>query len=394
MDSSMFWDDMHSIKSNDSMDFLHHEINRSNRSNRSNRFEIKQRLSITDILDKNESEKNKLLNFDGDDIKIREIPERIKTFDWVESIIIDSTSIEFIEYMPPNVTKVVIKNNNNLQFFDASILPDCVKILNCFNNNIREIIGLKNGINDLNLSANSFIEINCEIPESVTVLDISANSKLEKIPKLYNDGENIITINMSNTSITTIDHLHDNIVKIEACRCNISVINKLPKKLTNLKAYISTIEAINCEFPEFIEEADLYNNSIVACASFPKTIKYVDLSYNNLTTIPIVHIESDGKIDIKFNKFLNDSDIIKFVSEHPKLEILHDAQQQVTRSRNIPSFIPSGDIDSSPNLSEMIQRMRQSGSMSIKRILEKSDKSEKMSKSNPHFIVLNKTFSF
>ena len=318
----------------------------------------------------------------------------------MDSITIDSTSIEFIEYVPPNVKKVIIKNNNNLQFFDASILPDCLTILNCFNNNIKEIIGLKNGIDDLNLSANSFIEINCEIPESVTMLDISGNSKLKYIPKLYNNGENIKIINMSNTSITTIDHLHDNIIKIEACRCNISVINKLPKNLINLKAYISTIEAINCEFPEFIEEVDLYNNSIISCSSFPKTIKYVDLSYNNLTEIPKVHEDAEGKIDIKFNKFLNQSDIIKFISDHPKLEILHDVKQSepihTMQTRDISSFMSnlSNMTDISPDLSDMIFTMRQNSSISIKRVREKSDKSDKMSKYNPHYIVLNKTFSF
>ena len=393
-----FWNDDLGDMTSD-MDFLGNEMKRTRTSGQ---IEYKRhKPSIDTLLENNKSNKNKILHFDGDLMSINSLPEEIKDYDWVETLIIESTDIEMIDNVPQHITNIFIKNNKHLDFLDASVMPDSVTSFKCQQNNIQMIVGLQNGIIDLDLSNNLLRDI-CEIPESVINIDISANMFLMEIPKLYNNGENIKLIKLNNTSIKNIDILHDNIEIIEACRCNIQMINKFPKKLIKIKAYISNIESINCTMPEFIEEFDIYNNSIITCPDFPKSIKYIDLGNNNLSELPKIDSDAICKFDIKCSKGITSEMMFKYINDNKNLNINHDKIIEMRDTESKTEYEPS-------SIDHILERLRNTSnniiheentshsadiSSIIARLQKKPEEISEFNKSNPHYIIHKKTITF
>ena len=290
--------------------------------------------------------KNTCLNLDGDLINITEFPEIIKSFDWCETMIIDSTPFTTLEIFPPNIKKLTIRCNRKLKKLDAGLFPKSLIELRCIKNTLEEIHNLNEGIVDCILAQNEFMIIHSKIPQSVTHLNLSENVKLEKIPELYNHGENIIELRMNMTNISSIDDLHDNIKNIHLCKnTGLVTINKFPNTMIEFIAFNSNIEAINCDVPESTIKFDVYNNNLITCPKLGKSIEEVDLAGNNLVELPEVSNEAKAKFDISKNDFIELETIKKFALEHPNLQIVHPKYTNAMKQSN--RIVVSDSVDES-----------------------------------------------
>jgi hypothetical protein len=309
---------------NNILDDDHVDMIRHHRTNRKG--------SLHDYLESVVITQNTCLNLDGDLINITEYPEIIKTFDWCETMIIDSTPFETLDIFPPNIKKLTIRCNKKLKKLDAGLLPKSITELRCIKNTLEEIYNLNEGIVDCVLAQNEFAVIHSKIPQSVKHLNLSENIKLEKIPELYNHGENIIDLRLNMTNISSIDDLHDNVKNIHLCKnTGLTTINKFPNTMTEFIAFNSNIETINCDAPDTTIKFDVYNNNLITCPRLGKAIKEVDLARNNLVELPEVDVDAEAKFDITKNDFIDIETIKKFALEHPKLQIVHPKYKNVVK---------------------------------------------------------------
>jgi hypothetical protein len=181
----------------------------------------------------------------------------------------------------------------------------------------------------------------------------------------------------SNTAISNIDELPDNLENLDSCRCQIKKIKKLPKNLVTWKSYISGIEEIECDFPENLIEIDLFNNQLKTVPNLPKFAQTVDLSNNSLVKLPVIPLSIE-LIDLKQNSKLDVIDIQKIEKELPhQSKILYD---------NAPPDYFSEFGGSDVNYDDLFSRFN------FKDFVFSSNQTTEYDDSNPHFIPLKKTY--
>jgi hypothetical protein len=194
--------------------------------------------------------------------------------------------------------------NNNIDILDCNVLPNTLQKFNFSNNNTETIIGdFKEGLIELNLSCNKITNINCLFPVSIEILDLTCNELLKKLPNL-SQNINFKKIDISDTLISNIDILPDNICYLESCNCHIEVINKLPSNLIVWKSFNGCISKILCNFPINIEELDLYNNNLQQIPEIPTSCINIDLRNNNLFVMPKFSLTNQIQIDLRNNNKL------------------------------------------------------------------------------------------
>jgi len=261
---------------------------------------------------------------------VNNLPEILKTFDWVTTMTLENTELNALtDNFPPNLIKLTCKHNN-IKNLDASVLPDNLEILIYQHNNTTKITGLKNGIKELDVSNNMLFNINCEYPQNLTKLCVSNNKMYE--PKLP-FPDSLIEFIANDTNIRSIDNFGDNIEKLSTCRCVIKTVKKIPKNIKEWKNFVSRTQKIMCEFPEGMTCLDLFNNELEICPKLPKSMIDVDLSNNNLEEIPEFH-ENMKKIDFKQNSKLKTEDFKTIEKEMPNVNILYDTETNNDWSTN------------------------------------------------------------
>lgn len=247
--------------------------------------------------------------------------------------------------------------DNNISILDCNILPNTLQKFNFSNNDTETIIGdFKEGLIELDLSCNKFTDINCLIPVSIEILDLSSNVLLKKLPNL-SQNINLKKIDISDTLITNIDILPDSIIHLESCKCHIEVINKLPLNLIVWKSYSGSINKILCDFPINIEELDFYNNNLQQIPEIPISCKNIDLNNNNLLIMPKFSLINQIQIDLRNNNKLLIPNYIKEL--------------------NIKTILFNENIIKQDYIN----------------IFQNRDNSSYYDNNNPHYIVLNKLYT-
>jgi hypothetical protein len=240
-------------------------------------------LTLNELLNENARNQNKKLVLSGQHILM--IPEVLAQYEWVEELVIRNTKIQKIENLPTKLTDLTIENNL-IPVLNGHILPNTIMNLKFTMNKTLNIVLLKEGIINLDLSYNSFSEVRCLIPSTVQTLKISYNKNFHKLPMFENEGENLRTLEIASTQITCIDELPNSIIYLDTSECPINTVNKLPKNLTVWKSYKSEIKQICCEFPDGLSEIDISDSKLETCPNFNAEIKTIDISSNFLVTIP------------------------------------------------------------------------------------------------------------
>ena len=309
---------------------------------------------------------------------IASFPKEVLLFNWLQTLNLENTGINTLSEFPPNLVNLIIKHNN-IKILDGSVIPSSVKILVFTDNLTTEIVGLKEGLTEVALSSNKLSNI-CQIPMSVSILDISDNKMLTSIPNLQYHV-NLRGLLINNTSICSINEiLPDTLEHLETCRCMLQTIKHLPENLITWKSYISCIENIECSFPENLLELDLFNNSLKTIPELPKKIKTVDLSNNSLTSIPNMPLSIE-MIDLKQNDKLKTEDIQKIEKDFPDTKILYDD----TSSNYFTNYGNDDNYESLLNGFNFSNFSFPHGNSQTNHISEYSE-------TNPHYVPLKKTY--
>lgn len=315
--------------------------------------------------------KNMEKEIEIDDEKITSIPIDIVSFDWLNKLVINGTKINILENLPLCL-KVLVIIDNNIEILNGSVLPSSLKTLEFTNNKTSYVSGLREGLEEIDISDNNILHFNCEIPSSTITLNISDNKNLITLPNLQKNTC-LKKLLMENTKISSIDDLlPDNLEILVSSKCSISKVTKLPKNLTSWQNYISHTESIECEFPPNLVELDLFGNYLQTIPNLPEGLNDLDLNNNILKTLPNIP-KSLMKIDLRRNSGLDFSVITNLISKNPHMKILHDFD-----SDNTGSYM---DMLSNYFTTQTTQTM------------QTMSHGNEYSSNNPNYIVLKKTYS-
>lgn len=265
------------------------------------------------ILTNSLESRNEKLMLIGDTINV--IPDILKEFTWVTDLTIKNTKIQKLINLPPCLTSLTIESNL-IPLFDGSLLPDTVVNLKMTSNKTLNVINLKEGIVNLNLSYGYFNGIMSKIPSSVQTLIISENKNLSTLPKFSDDGVNIRTIDISRTSILDISELPNGITELQTNHCLFENVNKLPRDLIVWKSYKSKIKTINCDFPKNLTEVDLSYCFLNTCPDFGNDIKLIDLSSNCLQSLPKFP-DTVSSVDFRNNYLISEDELTELQQRLP-----------------------------------------------------------------------------
>lgn len=283
-------------------------------------------------LEESKTTKNPELKLNGKFID--NLPEELKTFTWVLTLVIETTDIrEITDCLPPNLVKFVCRFNN-IRLFDASVLPTSVISLVYQNNQTHEIVGLHNDLIEVDVSNNILQKFSCKLPQNMTRLVVT-NNKMFTLDQDLPDS--MIEFIANDTGIRNIDNLNDNLEKLSTCRCFIPVVNKFPAKLKEWKNFVSNTREIKCDFPKTMTHLDMFNNQLTQCPVLHESIIDVDLSNNNLDEIPEFKNPAI-KIDLKQNPKIKAEDIKTLQKEMPSANILYDSHRQTTYDWNSDDY--------------------------------------------------------
>jgi hypothetical protein len=283
-------------------------------------------------LDENLMTKNHELRLTGKFVD--HLPEELKEFTWVTTLFLETTDLKSInDNLPPNIKKFICKFNK-IRIFDASVLPTSVISIVHQNNDTMELVGLNEGLIEIDVSSNALKEISCPIPSTTVKLAISGNKIFMKLPDLPDSVRDFLA---NDTSIHNIDSLNDNVQCLSTCRCNIQFVNKLPANLKEWKSFVSQIEEIRCTLPIGMTHLDLFNNSLIRIPPFPESMVDVDLSNNSLEEIPEFKSNLE-KIDLKQNSQIEMNDIQRLRAEMPNVNILYEPSRSSITYSDVDYF--------------------------------------------------------
>lgn len=363
---------------------------------------------LDEILSKNANEKDKKLILTGQ--FITKIPEILLSYDWVEDLVIRCTGVEKIENLPPKLISLTIENNI-IEFFDGSTLSLSLKSLKFTSNKTKIITGLNNGLERINLGYNFFNEIDSVIPASVIELKLDNNVTLKSLPKFEDDGCNLKILDISHTKISNIDDIPCTVQSLSTCGIEIQEVNKLPADLTEWKSYKCVkLRNINCEFPKGVIDLDFCDCALRKCPDIPQSVKRLDLSKNILQIIPDMPLTIDY-VDLKHNEHLPDELIKQFQAKMPSSATIYVGDDSGLQLMSI-------EDDEYGRLDEEIGDCNQGGMLNYRNLKwERNvgfdvsemfnywrrptaqaeftfDCSNEFSKTNPHYIISKKTYTF
>lgn len=327
-------------------------------------------------------------------VNYEKIPEIVFGFEWITSLIlydIQLTDINSISY-PPNLTSLTI-SKNEIDIIDCALLPDSLKILKLNHNNTVDIVNIKENIETLDLTNNQFTKLDCIIPKSVKILNLSDNKRLCSLPNMKNNT-NLEQLILNNTSLEFIDSdkIPDTLIYLEISRCELDEINWLPPNLKHFEATRSKITKINY-LPDSLENVDLYDNYLDNIPNFPIEIIKMDLSDNKLSHLPPFpkDISKIIMIDLTTNNRLIITDELKMLKEF----------NNIVRYTEFEENSSDSDIDFNldDDYNDIFAQYRQfrNSNSSIPNI-QKQEKEENVmldicDPSNPHYIILKKGYS-
>jgi hypothetical protein len=327
------------------------------------------------------NEKNQEKKLEIIDIIIDSLPDKIKQFDWIETLILKNNNLTDLLNLPPNL-KTLEVYNNSISELDGDLLPVSVEKLVFKNNDTVLVFNLKEGIKHLNLGKNDIHEID-KIPTTVTNLFLLNNNSLNKIPNCKNNK--FEKVDISETNIKDMSNFPDDVESLAACLCTLGDITYLPNKLKKFVAFRSEVSSIKCQLSLELVELDLYENMLSEMQNLPETIKIVDLASNNLKTVPYFPT-TIKTIDFKDNDMLPVDQLKKIKKENPSINITFTNKSE-SESKNI--------FDISNNHTTNAPQNRQ---LNFMRQFERANEAnyligDELNENNPHFIQFTKRYT-
>jgi len=193
--------------------------------------------------------------------------------DFPESLLqIDCSDNNLVSFGKINSSLRKINFSRN-KFAVMPELPDSVKQINCANCKIENIDKIPPQLKKLYAKKNYIKSLNCELPLTLVVLDLSSNDLIE-MPTLT---EGIVNVKLSNNKI--------------------SVLKDIPSSVEYLNLSSNDLTEMPI-LKEGIINVELYDNKISELTDIPFSVKYLDVSENYIYNIPKHVIDRDS---IKLN---------------------------------------------------------------------------------------------
>lgn len=194
-----------------------------------------------------------------------------KQFNGLKCLIMCSSNIKTITYLPPTLSFLDISENQILSLRDI-YLPEHIEILYASNNKINDIWwkSMPKYMVKLHLEGNEICKIH-HIPPNVQFLELSSNY-IKYIPKL---GKKLQTLCLNKNKIVNIRNISSSLRNLYLTENKISVLLNLPEGLIAL---------------------DISDNEITKIQNLPNSLEYLYISDNFLSKIenlPIKLIELD-----------------------------------------------------------------------------------------------------
>lgn len=218
----------------------------------------------------------------------------------------------------PNEVHLIVSHLDIRGLLDLSEFNN-VAYVNCFNNTINRLSGLREGIRELNCSSNkitSFINLNTNknvLPQSLIKLLCSKNklNELNGLPEglKYLDCGHNININL--------DNLPHNLTTLLCNGCEITKLNNLPITLKILNASKNNLTQIDY-LPESITFLNINSNKhLTSLENLPNSVEKIILNDSHiiLTTLPF-SLKVLYCPNSVYTKLLNEPSIISKIKTH------------------------------------------------------------------------------
>lgn len=235
---------------------------------------------ISQLIDIYKEGNNKICEFTEMHFQNEKIPIKITELNFLTELIISKTNIEKIEFLPPNLEKLVV-SKSELLYVDCKDFPNSLTHIDFTSNKLQIITNINENVKTFILDSNRLKEI--ILPKSMDKVSLKDN-KFDNL----NFIKNMIylrELDISDNNISDIDDIIDSVEILNVSKNSILEINKLPLSLKELISYNNKIYKI-CEFPKNLIKIDFYNNNFEKFPDLTDSIKWVDLSFNDLKKLP------------------------------------------------------------------------------------------------------------
>lgn len=233
---------------------------------------------ICKILSDNMHYRDLTLNI-SNSLSFTAIPKVLKKFEWLNNLIISTTGITKIENIPPNVTGLAIEH--------------------CYVDSIKQD-DLPYGIEQFHIPDNPLNEINgLELPITIKELNLE-NCRLERISKL-NCLTNLQALSLKQNKLKILPELPESLRQLDISHNELISLYNVPDGVTELDCSSNKISNLNMYVPSKLVRLIAFGNNIQTMYTYPKDLKYIDLSFNNLGYIGTLP-DNLEYVDISRNK--------------------------------------------------------------------------------------------
>lgn len=241
-------------------------------------------------------------------ISIKRIPDIMKTFTKLIHLEIKDAGIVELTVLPPNVVKVSLAKNN-IVMISKGVFPNSTKQIDLSKNQLINLDFVEDNVEILNVSFNKIPALSGNLSGlvklDITSVGLRTFDNMNILPKL------ICLSASKNDKIMNIDCLKEktpNLNILETCSCGFEKVSKLPERLTKWISNNGQLEELTFdEFPDSLEDLDLFNNFLSSCPPIRKNLVTIDLMDNKLKTLMEYHDEIDN-MDLRDNEDLNLTD--------------------------------------------------------------------------------------
>lgn len=281
---------------------------------------------------------SKSKEFKIDHRRISIIPKAIEELTCVELLEITNCDINKVEALPPNLKTLDLSKNDNLEELDISkypierlVLNDCkklnkllmsdtVKTLEATGTKLNIIPHFSNTLTSINLYDAYINKLNVPNEEVVEIINGKEEKKIININMLPKNirsvsiSRNVLKelgdlnfdvlsyLNISNNSIKKIGKLCNSIKRLEICNIEISEITfDFPKNLLFLDISHNRLKEIN-NLPDTLEILEAEHNKLEKVPKLGSNLSRLILRHNNLTIFPEEIPKSLTTIDISNNE--------------------------------------------------------------------------------------------
>ena len=202
------------------------------------------------------------------------------------------------------------------------ILPNLLKELDCWNNQLTLIPNLPNSLKILDFSYNQLISFtNVQLPNSLEQLSCH-NNQLSSLPDLPNSLKKIYC---ENNQLISLPKLPNSLKNFDCSGNNLTSLPKLPNSLKKLYCYRNKLTSFaDAQLPNLLEQLYCSRNQLTSLPDLPNSLKILYCDYNQLTSLPdFTHIGHEIELS-----FLQDEPI-EYIPYNKNIQLCDEEDNKI-----------------------------------------------------------------